>query len=443
MKISKTNPRTTSDSGRNAHLSWAVLVALATRLVVVAFVYPDFLVPGRDHWEFGYEMGKIANSIATGHGFSNPYWVQTGPTAMITPVFPYLMSFAFVVFGSYTKAAALAMLSFNSLVSALTCIPIFFLAKASFGGRTAIGAVWTWAFFPYAVYFSASSMWYHSLVALLLTSLLWIASLLETRPRIWMWAGFGVLWGIASLTTPVVLAVIPFLSSWVCYRLHRNGKNWKLPAVALVCGLFLTLAPWMIRNDRVFHRPVFLKDNFWMEVCVGNLGNAVHWWNDAVHPAGENTELAVFRQLGELGYMQRDRQLAVTYIRTHPGVVIWRSIRRVVYMWTGFWSLRADYLREEPFDLPNIFFCTAFTIVAMLGLYKALRISPKAVIPYLLVLLSFPIAYYLTHSEISYRQPIDPELVVLASFAVFSRKKRAQATIDNTDGAEKEALLAG
>jgi hypothetical protein len=43
--------------------------------------------------------------------------------------------------------------------------------------------------------------------------------------------------------------------------------------------------------------------------------------------------------------------------------------------------------------------------------------------PYALTLLAFPVAYYLTHSEISYRQPIDPELVVFAVFAVVSRRK--------------------
>ena len=61
----------------------------------------------------------------------------------------------------------------------------------------------------------------------------------------------------------------------------------------------------------------------------------------------------------------------------------------------------------------------------MIGLYKAFRGSWNATMPYVLVLLSFPLAYYLTHSEISYRQPIDPELAIFASFAVFSRHKAA------------------
>ena len=428
----KTSERTTPNASKGGssrrscarpHLIWAVLTALALRMVVVGFVYKDFLVPGRDHWEFGYELGKIAYSSANGHGFSNPYWIETGSTAMITPVYPYLMGAVFSWFGAYTQAAALAMLTFNCLVSALTCIPIFSLARNSFGLRTAVWAVWTWAFFPYAVYFSASSMWYHSLVALLLTLLLLISSYLENRTRLWMWAGFGFLWGFAALTTPVVLAVLPFLGGWVCYRLHRYGKNWKIPAVTAVFALLVTVAPWIVRNDRVFHQPVFLKDNFWMEVCIGNLGNAAHWWNDAVHPAGSNAELAEFRRLGELGYMARERRQALAFIQSHPGIYLWRSFRRVVYMWTGFWNLRREYLRGEPFDLANIFFCTGFTVLAMTGLRKALRSSWIAATPYALTLLVFPVVYYLTHSEISYRLPIEPELVVLASFAVVSRQK--------------------
>jgi hypothetical protein len=418
----RTTSHSTSSPRRNL---WAAfVVALVIRLTISCFTYSDFLVPGRSHWEFGYEIGKIAFSLYSGHGFGNPYWVPTGPTAMITPVYPFLISCAFHWFGPYTKAAALSMLGFNSLVSALTCIPIFFLARRFFGMRTAIAAVWVWALFPYAVNFSANSMWYHSLVAFLLATQIWIASYLEMRTRLWLWGGFGALWGLAALTNPVVLAVVPFIGAWVCYRLWTNGYNWKLPATVGFAAMMITLAPWVIRNCRVFERPVFLKDNLWMEVCVGNLGNATHWWNDAVHPAGSNSELTEFQQFGEYAYMVRERRQALDFVRNHPGTLVWRSVRRVVYMWTGFWSLRRDYLREEPLDLPNIFFCTIFSAIAFFGLRKAFFYRREAAIPLALVLLTFPLVYYITHSEISYRLPLDPFLVILASFAVFSTGDR-------------------
>jgi 4-amino-4-deoxy-L-arabinose transferase-like glycosyltransferase len=399
-------------------LLWATVVAFALRLVVVAFVYQSFLDPGRDHWEFGYEAGKIARSIVMGHGFSNPYWVETGPTAEIAPVLPYLIAGVMAVFGIYTKASAVAVLALNSLFSALTCVPIFFLAKKSFGLREARWATWTWAFFPYAVNFSANSMWDHALAALFLTWLLLMALHLQSSTRLWAWAGFGCLWGLSALTAPVILGTLPFLGGWICWQLQRKKRSWVIPAAIAGLALLLTLAPWLIRNYRVFHHPVFLKDTLPMVFLDGNYGNRLHWWDGTLDPTGNPTELVKFQTVGEQAYMAEEWRQAFDVLRSNPGTVAWRSMRRVVYMWTGYWSLHPDYLREEPFDPVNIVFCTAITVLAIVGLRKAFRKVPNITTPYALVLLVFPLIYYITHSDISYRHPLDPEIVVLASYAV-------------------------
>jgi len=396
-----------------------VVVALAIRLVAVGFVYQGFLDPGRDHWEFGYETGKIARSIVLGQGFSNPlYWTISGPTAEIAPVFPYLLAGFMAVFGIYTKASALAMLALNSLFSALTCVPIFLLARRSFGAREARWAAWIWAFFPYAVYFSADSMWDHALLALLLAWLLVIAMHLQDSTRLWEWAGFGFLWGFSALTNPVVLGTLPFLAGWVCYRLHQQRRSWFRPAVTAALALVVTLAPWLVRNYRVFHQPVFLKDGFPLAFLAGNLGNTQHWWNGTVDPCGSAAELAEFRRLGETAYLHGKWSQMFALIKGNPENVFWRSLRRVVYMWTGYWSFQRDYLREEPFDPPNIIFCTTVTLLGLSGLSKAWQRTRATALPYALVLFVFPMVYYFTHPDIAYRHPVDPEIVILGSYAV-------------------------
>jgi hypothetical protein len=398
----------------------AVLVAFALRLIVVGLVYKSFLDPGRDYWEFGYENGRLAKSIVAGHGLANPYWADTGPTALVTPVFPYLLSGVFGVFGVCTQPSALAFLALNSLFSALTCLPVFFVARKSFGLRTAKWAVWAWAFFPYAVEFSANNMWYHSFFALLVALLFWFALHLESSDRIGAWAGFGVLLGFSALTNPVILGSAAFLGAWICHRLARQSKHWGRAATAGALALIATVAPWLIRNQRTFHAPVFFKDGFWLEVCVGNLGDGLHWWNGGVHPAGGATEMESFRRLGELGYMEEKRKLALAFIEAHPGTYIVRSIRRAVFMWTGFWSLNREYLREEPLDPENIVFLSSFTFLALAGLYKAFRRAPGIAMPYFLFLLSFPCVYYLTHPDPGYRHPMDPLLIILACSALIS-----------------------
>jgi hypothetical protein len=38
----------------------------------------------------------------------------------------------------------------------------------------------------------------------------------DDRPR--KWIVFGGLWGLAALTSPALLSVLPFLAGWVIYR---------------------------------------------------------------------------------------------------------------------------------------------------------------------------------------------------------------------------------
>jgi 4-amino-4-deoxy-L-arabinose transferase-like glycosyltransferase len=400
-------------------LLWCVLAALAVRFVVIAFAYPSFLVPERDHWLFGFEAGKIARSIVTGHGFGNPYYGgNTGPTAELGPVLPYIMAGVFAVFGIYTKASAIAMLGVNSLFSALTCIPIFFVAKKSFGLNVARWAMWAWAFFPYAIYFATDSMWDHVMIALLLTCIFWASVELQDSSSLAAWAGFGLLCGFTALANAVVLSVLPFLGGWSCYQLHKKGKRYVLQALLAGILAFAVVVPWMIRNYRVFHAPVFLRDNFALTFVTGNVGNSLHWWNASLDPSGNPAEMDAFHRLGELRYMAEKAQQEHQYLREHPGVVVLRSVRRFIYMWTGFWSFNRTYLQEENFDLYNIPFCTALTVLAFIGFWKMYRKNPESVVPYAILLVVFPLVYYVANPEMGYREAYDPELVILICCAI-------------------------
>src|SRR5277367_2433157 len=124
---------------------WIVTIALVLRLgwIVVAHTYK--FKTADNNFSFGWEMGRIAASIASGHGFSSPFGPATGPTAWEPPLYPYLSAGVFSVFGIYSKASAFVLLSLNSIFSALTCIPIFLIARRVFSEKVAVGSAWTWA----------------------------------------------------------------------------------------------------------------------------------------------------------------------------------------------------------------------------------------------------------------------------------------------------------
>jgi 4-amino-4-deoxy-L-arabinose transferase-like glycosyltransferase len=395
-------------------LFWAVLAGWCVRLTVVALVYKQFLDPTRDHWEFAYEMGRVARSIALKHGYANPYWAETGPTALLTPVYPYLLACIFAVCGVYTKASALVFLGMNSFVSAVTSVPIFFIARRCFNLRTATLAAWVWAFFPYAINFSSATMWYHSFVALLLALLFLLVLSLQSSDSPLRWAGFGTLLGFAALTNPVLAGVFPILLGWSWVRLRVQHKcAWRSVSIGIM-AMVVTILPWMVRNKLVLGHTIPFKDGFWLEVCVGNVNNTPHWWDGEEHPSGSARESTQFERLGELRYMAAKRQEALTYIHLHPGAYALRTFRHVVFMWTGFWSFHREYLREEPFDPENICCLSLLSVMSIFRLYRMLREGHSEVgILYLLVLLAFPVPYYLSHLDPGFRHPVDPLLVIL------------------------------
>ena len=148
-------------------LSLIVLVALLLR---VGFTW-DYV--GQNSRQalavlpFLQESGNIAASLASGHGFSSPFRIDTGPTAWMPPAYPWLLAGIFRVFGVRTYHSFLAAVSLNILCSAFTCVPIFFVGKRVGGFTVAASAAWLWAFFPNTILNAFESMWDASVAALL------------------------------------------------------------------------------------------------------------------------------------------------------------------------------------------------------------------------------------------------------------------------------------
>lgn len=391
-----------------------VLVALLARLIVVPFLYHEWLDPFvLEHWAFG----RVARSLATGYGFGNVF-AETGSTAVIPPVYAYLLAGIFRLFGTYTPASIVTALTLNSLFSALTCIPVFFLARRWLNERAAKWAGWGWAFSPYGIYYGADWAWSTCLVTLLLALIFLWAVALEESDTAAEWLGFGALSGVATLAEPVVLSVVPFLALWTCMRRWRQNKRWLSPAMAAIVGAVVIIAPWVLRNYRTFHEFIPIRSGFGLELYIGNSADSLHWVDRSLHPNHSDAELTEYEQLGETAYMARKARQAKQYIREHPAQYVYRVMRRIIYMWTGFWSFDRRYLSEEPLDLPNIFLSTVLTITALGGLRDLCRVNEALSVRFVIVFAFFPLVYYFSHPETYYLRPIDPLIVVLAAYFV-------------------------
>ena len=59
-----------------------------------------------------------------------------------------------------------------------------------------------------------------------------------------------------------------------------------------------------------------------------------------------------------------------------------------------------------------------FSLLAFLGLFIARRKGHAEAVPFAVVLLVFPLIYYVSHTSLRYRHPIDPIMAVLVAYAV-------------------------
>ena len=410
-----------------------VLVALALRLVFTALPNFENLMDA-DHIH-GWEQGNVAEALVAGHGFGSPL-DSTQPSAMMTPVYPLIVAAFFRLLGIHTAQSIFAIHAFDCLINALACVPIFLMARRSFGERSGWWAAWVWAFFPYGIYFSAAWAWSTHLLLLCLCWLLVLAQRLEQSPRLALWAGFGLLAGFAGLTEPSVLLVIPFLLALACWRLFRDGERWFVPGCVACLIMAAALSPWMIRNALVFHRFIPMRDSMGLELWMGNNGYDLRWTSDDIHPLHDAQELAEYNAMGELAYMNLKSQQAHAYIHDHPAWYAWMSLRRALYIWTGYWSFDPDYLALEPMDPANIPFATCLTLLGLLGVLMAWRNTPYEAIRYAGVLLLFPLMYYFSHPEPYQLRAVDPILVILGVCAILRFRSRGKVSADRALSSE-------
>jgi len=407
------------------HLFWIVLVCLALHIVAIGVFHFYRFRTEDNHFGYGWEMGRIGQAIALGQGFSSPYGGSTGPTAWEPPVYPYLIGNVFKLFGIYSDASAWVLLSINSLLTALTCIPIFFIARRTMGDEVAIWSAWIWALLPYAMYWSVHWVWDTTLAPVLL-SLVFLVTLKLEHWLGWKgWALFGVLWGISGLCNPSMLSFLPFSGLWAW---HRRSKL-NLPSfrgVILASFLFFAcLSPWLVRNYLTFGKLVFVRDDFGYELRLGNNPGADGRLMAYLQPNLNTLELGRYRSMGEMAYEERCKRLAFDWIRQNPGRFAVISLKRFFYYWND--TVKATN-STTPVDFRTSGFL-ASSVLAIWGLIRALQTKKPGAWLFLWLVLAYPTVYYFVFPGARYRHPIEPELLILAVFLISEVKIKSRRQV--------------
>jgi len=411
----QTGVRAVADLSLRHPWLWMVLTAFALRFAMILTGHSYQFSANMDHFKFGAETGSIARSVAEGGGFSSPFTGSTGPTAWIGPGYVYLLAAVFKLFGVFTTASAIVILSINSAFSAANAAVIYLVGKRISDKAVGLVAGWSWAVIPSFMTLCTTWVWETTLSALLMTVALLLAIDLCENASWRKWIGFGVFWGVAALANPALLSVFPLSLAWIAFRLWRAHLPYlkRVTVATLVC--IATISPWLMRNRVVFGQWVFIRSNFAFEFYLDNHEVPKGETYFSPHPTVNPAEYEKYKSMGEIAYVDSYRAKAITYVRQHPRAFLQKTGRRVKEIWTNGVLDYLVLLTSPPSDLKKQSLFALIMFAGMfLGAINKVRQWPLCAA----VVLLYPLPYYITYPSPRYRHPVEPIMMVLAAYFV-------------------------
>jgi Dolichyl-phosphate-mannose-protein mannosyltransferase len=408
--------------------------ALAVRIVVITLGHTYRIRPFQDHFQFGWEMGRVARALATGYGYADPFVGHTGPTAWVPPLYPLLMAAVFKLFGVYTALSAWILLAINSVSSAAIVAAIYEIAARCYNRKVAVWSAWLWALYPAALQYAVHWIWEMSLTTMLWVFVLVLAlrmrgigdfTLVSHPQSTRRWLLFGLLWGLIALSNSSLLLFLPACGVWIL--LGAPDKSAAVVRAALACIVCLAvIAPWIYRNWRVFHAFIPMRSNLGAEFYTGSGPGSNGFPFVATLPLVErDPETMRYKAIGEIAWVREQGAKAKAYISTHPAHYALITLKRIYFYWVSVphpdeRSPLGEFLRE-------LNYCF-LSITGWLGLLLSLRNRTPAAWLFTWAFALLPLTYYFVTVNARFRHPLEPLIAILTVYLFQSARPRRQET---------------
>lgn len=393
---------------------WAVIaLALVLRLGAALYLGDRVEVLPGIYDQVSYHT--LAMRVLDGYGFTFPsdWWPMTRagePTAHCSFLYVFYLVGVYALVGVHPLAARLLQ---AAVAGVLAPYLAWRLGRRVADERVGLAAAVIMAVYSYFIYYSAALMTETFFILAVLWALDRTMALAE-RPALRTALQLGVALGLATLLRQLILAFVPCLLLWLIWR-WRSRVRWGMLIMPLLM-MALLIAPWTVRNYRVFGRFVLLNTN---------AGFAFFWANHPIYgsdfpgllpPDGPTYKDLIPQELRHLDEAAMERALmqrAIGFILDDPGRYLLLSLSKV-REYFKFWpspesGVMSNVARVLSFGL--------FLPSMLAGLVRAAREWWRWSLLYLFVVV-YTVIHLLSWTLVRYRLPVDAVLIVFAGLAL-------------------------
>lgn len=260
---------------------------------------------------------QLATRLAEGQGYVNAAGQKT---AWRPPAFPLFLASIYRVAGPRVSVAV----SVQVVIGALTVLALVWFGALIIGWREAVIAGFVAAVYPGFVWLPRLLLSENLSLLLLLATLSATALYMKTR-RAWWLAVVGLVCGLNTLVRGGNLLVLVVLCAAILFvAIRRRSPPLRQAAVGILLALaafVAVLAPWTVRNYRVFHSfvPVATQEgltlyaSYWPPEKNGRFT-----WGTL--PGTEDPEVVAAAKLGdEVSASRYLQSVTIQRLRDNPG----------------------------------------------------------------------------------------------------------------------------
>jgi 4-amino-4-deoxy-L-arabinose transferase-like glycosyltransferase len=320
------------------------------------------------------------------------------------PVYPAFLAAVYFLLGQKILYIRIV----ESFLGAGLAVGIAVLARRVAGHGAGAVAGLLWSFYPIAI-FLAGLVYPTGLATMLLAggALFLFSDPQQALSKMRVFIA-GVLWGLATLTVPMVLATLGLVSIWLLYwgRPHRFAL-----VTLLIAGSAVTLVPWTIRNYAVYDRLVLIEPRL-----VKNLPSLKPY--DQTLP---KDKVAAIVRRPDI-FVRRFGREFLRFWQPYPDGIKMskpgtrervserkRSVVRSTIFRQGTLTTVVSILTTGPMFV--------FAIIGSVAMW--LRRERRRDLSLLwVIILSFAAGYSLFYAQSRYRIPIEPYLMVLCAYGL-------------------------